>query len=175
MPWGSTPAEILRLPRRAESERLGNRNSNNRKFVADYSVDQALRRPRRSYTSAAVRSTTTVVNTAAAVVMTAAVSERCNGAELSPSTRRRRRPMIATTFEIDGAVGLTQALAGDVVNAITGGGPAKATETLVYKVYSDGRIGGDLGGSAAQSVVLMIIVVVLTAVQLRVVDRPRSG
>ncbi|MDB5558293.1 MAG: u 2, partial [Enterovirga sp.] len=38
------------------------------------------------------------------------------------------------------------------IDAMTGGGPAKATETLVYKVYADGRLGGDLGGSAAQSV-----------------------
>ena len=45
-----------------------------------------------------------------------------------------------------------------IIDAVTGGGPAKATETLVYKVYVDGRLGGDLGGSAAQSVILMIIV-----------------
>src|SRR5215208_1527367 len=45
-----------------------------------------------------------------------------------------------------------------IIDAMTGGGPARATETLVYKVYQDGRLGGDLGGSAAQSVILMIIV-----------------
>src|ERR1700745_3458107 len=54
-----------------------------------------------------------------------------------------------------------------IIDAMTGGGPAKATETLVYKVYADGRLGGDLGGSAAQSVILMIIVIALTAIQLR--------
>ena len=58
-----------------------------------------------------------------------------------------------------------------VIDAITGGGPAKATETLVYKVYTDGRLGGDLGGSAAQSVVLMAMVVALTSIQFRYVDR----
>ncbi len=57
------------------------------------------------------------------------------------------------------------------IDAMTGGGPAKATETLVYKVYSDGRLGGDLGGSAAQSVVLMVIVIGLTAFQFRFVER----
>ncbi|MDB5557939.1 MAG: u 2, partial [Enterovirga sp.] len=57
------------------------------------------------------------------------------------------------------------------IDAMTGGGPAKATETLVYKVYADGRLGGDLGGSAAQSVILMIIVIGLTAVQFRFVER----
>src|ERR1700746_803183 len=41
------------------------------------------------------------------------------------------------------------------IDAMTRGGPAKATETLVYKVYSDGLLGGNLGGSAAQSVILM--------------------
>jgi sn-glycerol 3-phosphate transport system permease protein len=58
-----------------------------------------------------------------------------------------------------------------IIDAITGGGPAKATETLVYKVYNDGRLGGDLGGSAAQSVILMIIVIALTSIQFRFVER----
>jgi sn-glycerol 3-phosphate transport system permease protein len=49
--------------------------------------------------------------------------------------------------------------------------PAGATTTMVYKVYADGRLGGDLGGSAAQSVVLMVIVIALTAVQFRYVER----
>jgi sn-glycerol 3-phosphate transport system permease protein len=57
------------------------------------------------------------------------------------------------------------------IDTMTGGGPAKATETLVYKVYADGRLGGDLGGSAAQSVILMFIVISLTAVQFRFVER----
>jgi sn-glycerol 3-phosphate transport system permease protein len=57
------------------------------------------------------------------------------------------------------------------IDTMTGGGPAKATETLVYKVYSDGRLGGDLGGSAAQSVILMLIVIGLTAIQFRYVER----
>ena len=58
-----------------------------------------------------------------------------------------------------------------IIDSMTGGGPAKATETLVYKVYFDGRLGGDLGGSAAQSVILMIIVIGLTAIQFRYVER----
>ena len=57
------------------------------------------------------------------------------------------------------------------IDTMTQGGPAKATETLVYKVYSDGRLGGDLGGSAAQSVILMLIVIGLTAIQFRYVER----
>ena len=58
-----------------------------------------------------------------------------------------------------------------IIDAVTGGGPAQATQTLVYKVYQDGRLGGDLGGSAAQSVILMIIVIGLTAIQFRYIDR----
>jgi len=58
-----------------------------------------------------------------------------------------------------------------IIDATTGGGPAKATETLVYKVYLDGKLGGDLGGSAAQSVILMIVLVALTAVQFRYIER----
>ncbi len=58
-----------------------------------------------------------------------------------------------------------------IIDAVTGGGPSKATETLVYKVYHDGKLGADLGGSAAQSVILMIMVVALTAIQFRYIDR----
>src|SRR6266481_1219921 len=58
-----------------------------------------------------------------------------------------------------------------IIDAVTGGGPAGATTTMVYKVYADGRLGGDLGGSAAQSVVLMVIVIALTAVQFKYVER----
>jgi sn-glycerol 3-phosphate transport system permease protein len=58
-----------------------------------------------------------------------------------------------------------------IIDTVTGGGPAKATETLVYKVYSDGKAGADLGGSAAQSVILLIMVIALTAVQFRYIER----
>ncbi|MQW90116.1 sn-glycerol-3-phosphate ABC transporter permease UgpA [Sinorhizobium saheli] len=58
-----------------------------------------------------------------------------------------------------------------IIHSVTGGGPAKATETLVYKVYNDGFVNLNLGSSAAQSVVLMAIVVALTAFQFRFVER----
>ena len=58
-----------------------------------------------------------------------------------------------------------------IIDAVTGGGPAGQTTTLVYKVYADGRLGGDLGSSAAQSVILMIIVIALTAIQFRYIER----
>lgn len=58
-----------------------------------------------------------------------------------------------------------------IIEATTSGGPGKDTEILVYKVFSDGFKGGDLGGSAAQSVVLMFIVITLTVVQFRYVEK----
>ena len=58
-----------------------------------------------------------------------------------------------------------------IVDAATSGGPGKDTAILVYKVYFDGFKALDLGGSAAQSVVLMVIVVALTVVQFRYVEK----
>jgi len=58
-----------------------------------------------------------------------------------------------------------------IIDTATGGGPNGATQTLVYKVFQDGKVGADLGASAAQSVILMIIVVVLTAFQFRYVEK----
>jgi sn-glycerol 3-phosphate transport system permease protein len=58
-----------------------------------------------------------------------------------------------------------------IVDAATSGGPGKETSILVYKVYFDGFKAMDLGGSAAQSVVLMAIVIGLTVLQFRYVER----
>ena len=58
-----------------------------------------------------------------------------------------------------------------IIHAVTQGGPYKSTEILVYKVYNDGFVGLDLGGSSAQSVILMIIVVSLTVFQFRYIER----
>ncbi len=58
-----------------------------------------------------------------------------------------------------------------VIDATTQGGPAAETQILVYKVYYDGVKAADLGGSAAQSVILMFIVIALTVVQFRFVER----
>ena len=58
-----------------------------------------------------------------------------------------------------------------IVHATTSGGPAQSTTILVYKVFNDGFIGLDLGGSAAQSVVLMAVVITLTVFQFRYIER----
>jgi len=54
---------------------------------------------------------------------------------------------------------------------VTSGGPARATNIMVYKVYADGFVGLDFGGSAAQSVILMMVVITLTVLQFRYVER----
>ena len=58
-----------------------------------------------------------------------------------------------------------------VVDSLTKGGPGQSTEILVFKVYNDGFRGQDLGGSSAQSVILMIVVIALTFVQFRFIER----
>ena len=58
-----------------------------------------------------------------------------------------------------------------VIHTITSGGPQQATTILVYKVYSDGFVGQDLGSSAAQSVILLLLVSVLTVVQFKFIER----
>ncbi len=58
-----------------------------------------------------------------------------------------------------------------IIHAITQGGPANSTTILVYKVFNDGFVGLDLGGSAAQSVILMFLVITMTVVQFRYVER----
>ena len=58
-----------------------------------------------------------------------------------------------------------------VVDSLTKGGPGQSTTILVYKVYNDGFRGQDLGGSSAQSVILMIVVILLTFVQFRFIER----
>ena len=58
-----------------------------------------------------------------------------------------------------------------IVDATTHGGPGKETAILVYKLYYDGFKALDMGGSAAQSVILMLIVIALTVVQFRFVEK----
>jgi len=58
-----------------------------------------------------------------------------------------------------------------VIHTITAGGPQQATTILVYKVFSDGFVGQDLGSSAAQSVILLVVVGILTIIQFRYIER----
>jgi len=58
-----------------------------------------------------------------------------------------------------------------VIHTITSGGPQQATTILVYKVFADGFVGQDLGSSAAQSVILLIVVGAMTIIQFKFVER----
>ena len=58
-----------------------------------------------------------------------------------------------------------------VIDSTTEGGPAQATNIMVYKVYFDGFVGQNLGSSGAQSVVLMVLVITLTVIQFRYVEK----
>lgn len=58
-----------------------------------------------------------------------------------------------------------------IVDTLTGGGPFRATDLMVYKIYADGFRGFDYSGAAAQSIILMLLVMVLTFVQFRFVER----
>lgn len=58
-----------------------------------------------------------------------------------------------------------------VIHTITSGGPQQATTILVYKVFSDGFVGQDLGSSAAQSVVLLVIVGLMTVIQFKYLEK----
>jgi sn-glycerol 3-phosphate transport system permease protein len=82
-------------------------------------------------------------------------------------------PLLSTTTFFQLVVNIVYAFfeTFGVIDAITGGGPAGATNILVYKVYYDGVKAADLGGSSAQSVVLMAIVIALTVAQFRFIER----
>ena len=58
-----------------------------------------------------------------------------------------------------------------VIDTITRGGPEQSTTTLVYKVYADGFVGQDLGSSAAQSVILLVLVGLLTIIQFKYIEK----
>ncbi|MGF9565378.1 sn-glycerol-3-phosphate ABC transporter permease UgpA [Neorhizobium sp. JUb45] len=82
-------------------------------------------------------------------------------------------PLLSPTAFFLAVINITYAMFDTlpIIDAVTTGGPSQSTNILVYKVYADGFIGLSLGPSAAQSVVLMLIVVLLTVVQFRWVER----
>ncbi len=82
-------------------------------------------------------------------------------------------PLLSPTtfFSLDTTVVYAFFATSAITDATTHGGPGKATAMLVYKVYYDGFKALDMGGSAAQSVILMVIVVALTVVQFRFVEK----
>ena len=82
-------------------------------------------------------------------------------------------PLMTPTFFFLLVINITDSFTDSfgIVDTLTGGGPARATDLMVYKIYSDGFRGFDYSGAAAQSIILMILVVALTFIQFRYVER----
>ncbi len=109
----------------------------------------------------------------------AAVTEaaRMDGAKGRHRFRTITFPLLAPTTFFLLVVNVTYAAFDSfgTIYALTHGGPGKATETLVVKVFRDGLINQDIGSSSAQSVVLMVMVVLVTAVQFRFMGRKAAA
>ena len=82
-------------------------------------------------------------------------------------------PLLAPTFFFLLVINITETFVDSfgIVDITTGGGPARATDLMVYKIYSDGFKGLDYSMAAAQSIVLMALVIGLTFVQFRYIER----
>ncbi len=82
-------------------------------------------------------------------------------------------PLLSPTFFFLLVINVTNSFTEGfgVINVMTQGGPGGATNILVYKIYQDGFVGLDLSGSSAQSAVLMILVIILTLIQFRWIER----
>ena len=82
-------------------------------------------------------------------------------------------PLLTPTFFFLLVINITDSFTDSfgIVDTMTSGGPARATNLMVYKIYEDGFRGLDYSGAAAQSIILMILVVALTFVQFRYVER----
>jgi sn-glycerol 3-phosphate transport system permease protein len=82
-------------------------------------------------------------------------------------------PLLTPTFFFLLVINITDSFTDSfgIVDTMTSGGPARATNLMVYKIYEDGFRGLDYSGAAAQSIILMILVVALTFIQFRYVER----
>lgn len=96
-----------------------------------------------------------------------------DGAGVMRRMRDIQLPLMAPTFFFILVINITDSFTDSfgIVDTLTGGGPARATDLMVYKIYADGFRGFDYSGAAAQSIILMLLVVVLTFIQFRFVER----
>jgi sn-glycerol 3-phosphate transport system permease protein len=96
-----------------------------------------------------------------------------DGAGIIRRMRSVQLPLITPTLFFLAVINLTDSFTDSfgIVDIMTEGGPARATELMVYKIYFDGFKGLDYSGAAAQSVILMLLVIVLTVAQFRFVER----
>ena len=96
-----------------------------------------------------------------------------DGAGVLRRLRDLQLPLLAPTLFFLLVINITESFVDSfgIVDITTGGGPARATDLMVYKIYSDGFKGLDYSLAAAQSIVLMVLVVSLTFVQFRYVEK----
>ncbi|HVJ34994.1 MAG TPA: ABC transporter permease subunit [Terriglobia bacterium] len=96
-----------------------------------------------------------------------------DGAGITRRMRDIQLPLLAPTLFFLIIVNLTDSFTDSfgIVDIMTGGGPARATELMVFKIYFDGFKGLDYSGAAAQSIILMLLVILLTIAQFRFVER----
>ncbi len=82
-------------------------------------------------------------------------------------------PLLAPTLFFVLVINLTESFVDSfgIVEIVTNGGPANATDLMVFKIYTDGFVGKDYSLAAAQSIILMLLVVALTVVQFRFIER----
>jgi sn-glycerol 3-phosphate transport system permease protein len=82
-------------------------------------------------------------------------------------------PLLTPTFFFLLVINITDSFTDSfgIVDTLTGGGPYRATDLMVYRIYSEGFKGMNYSGAAAQSVILMLLVMALTFVQFRYVER----
>ncbi|MCX8570145.1 MULTISPECIES: ABC transporter permease subunit [Hyphomicrobiales] len=103
------------------------------------------------------------------------VIEACamDGASVLRRMRDVQLPLIAPTLFFLIVINITDSFVDSfgIVDITTGGGPARATDLMVYKIYADGFQGKDYSLAAAQSIVLMLLVIALTVIQFRYVER----
>ena len=96
-----------------------------------------------------------------------------DGAGLLRRMRDIQVPLVAPTLFFLVVVNLTDSFTDSfgIVDIMTQGGPARATDLMVYKIYFDGFKGLDYSGAAAQSIILMLLVILLTITQFRFIER----
>ena len=96
-----------------------------------------------------------------------------DGAGLLRRMRDMQIPLLAPTLFFLIVINLTDSFTDSfgIVDIMTQGGPARATDLMVYKIYFDGFKGLDYSGAAAQSIILMLLVILLTIAQFRFVER----
>lgn len=96
-----------------------------------------------------------------------------DGARVLRRMRDIQLPLLAPTIFFVLVINITDSFTDSfgIVDTMTGGGPARGTNLMVYKIFNDGFQGMDYSGAAAQSIILMLLVVSLTFVQFRYIER----